>query len=54
MANLLAKFTPRSSHPRRQGMPIELPRLEVSPDGHDYFDDILLSALIIERLRTTP
>ncbi|KAJ7706009.1 hypothetical protein B0H17DRAFT_1035240 [Mycena rosella] len=52
-ANLLAKFTPRS-HLRRQGQPVEPPKLLVSPAGHDFFDDILLSALVIERTRTAP
>ncbi|KAF8899016.1 hypothetical protein BD779DRAFT_1486613 [Infundibulicybe gibba] len=50
--NFLAKFmTP--AHLRRQGRATELTRLEVSPQGHEFFDDILLSALIIERTRTT-
>jgi len=51
--NLLAKFIP-SSHPRRQGKTPELTRLEVLPLGHDFIDDIVISALVIERLRTTP
>lgn len=52
-ANMLAKFTPRS-HLRRQGQPIEPPKVLVTPVGHDLFDDILMSALVIERIRTAP
>jgi len=52
-ANLLAKFTPRS-HLRRSGRPVELTRLEVFPEGHEWLDDILMSALVVERIRTTP
>nr|GAT59002.1 predicted protein [Mycena chlorophos] len=52
-SNLLARFTPRTTL-RRKGQPAEPPSLVVSPLGHDLFDDILLGALIIERLRTTP
>lgn len=52
-ANLLAKFLP-PFHPRKQGRQQEDTRLEVTPHGHDLLDDILMSALIIERIRTTP
>ncbi|KAJ7170047.1 hypothetical protein C8R46DRAFT_1090950 [Mycena filopes] len=52
-AHLLAKFTPRTSL-RRQGQPFEPPKLLVTAIGHDFFDDLLLSALIIERTRTAP
>ncbi|KAJ7808236.1 hypothetical protein B0H14DRAFT_1517652 [Mycena olivaceomarginata] len=51
--NLLAKFTPRTAL-RRQGQPLEPPKLVVTSVGHDLFDDILLSALVIERTRTAP
>ncbi|KAJ7161409.1 hypothetical protein C8R43DRAFT_992774 [Mycena crocata] len=51
--DLLAKFTPRS-HLRRQGQPIEPPKLLITSVGHDLFDDILMSALVIERIRTAP
>ncbi|KAJ6621188.1 hypothetical protein B0H10DRAFT_1020951 [Mycena sp. CBHHK59/15] len=51
--NLLAKFTPRS-HLRRRGQPTEPPKLLVTSVGHDLFDDILMSALVIERTRTNP
>jgi len=55
VSNVLARFIPPSpSHLRKNGRPAELNRLEVSPQGHEYFDDILLTALIVERLRTTP
>ncbi|KAK7465391.1 para-aminobenzoate synthase, (PABA) [Stygiomarasmius scandens] len=52
-ATFLAKFSPRS-HLRRQGRPTEYTKLEVAPLGHHMFEDILMSALIIERLRTNP
>lgn len=51
--NLLAKFTPRTSL-RRQGQPFEPPTLLVTSVGHDWFDDVLMSALVIERTRTVP
>ncbi|KAJ6519989.1 hypothetical protein C8R45DRAFT_953489 [Mycena sanguinolenta] len=51
--NLLAKFTPRTAL-RRQGQPFEPPKLLVTSVGHDLFDDILISALVIERTRTAP
>lgn len=51
--NLLAKFTP-PSHPRKQGKAPEQTRLEVLPLGYDFIDDIVISSLVIERLRTTP
>ncbi|KAJ7688640.1 hypothetical protein B0H14DRAFT_3052638, partial [Mycena olivaceomarginata] len=34
--------------------PLEPPKLVVTSVGHDLFDDILLSALVIERTRTAP
>ena len=43
-----------TTHLRRAGRTEELVRLEVSPQGHELFDDILISALVLERLRTTP
>ncbi|KAF7320459.1 hypothetical protein MKEN_00830800 [Mycena kentingensis (nom. inval.)] len=52
-SSLLARFTPRTAL-RRQGQPAEPPNLLVCPAGHDYFDDILLAVLIIERIRTSP
>jgi para-aminobenzoate synthetase len=53
LTNLLAKFTPRTSL-RRQGQPFEPPTLLVTSVGHDWFDDVLMSALVIERTRTAP
>ncbi|KAJ3787117.1 hypothetical protein GGU10DRAFT_153453 [Lentinula aff. detonsa] len=50
-ANLLAKFVPRS-HMRRPGREVEFTKLEMTPGGHEVFEDVLISALIIERLRT--
>jgi len=52
-STILARFIP-PIHLRRSGRPTEMNRLEVSPQGHEMFDDILMSALILERLRTTP
>ncbi|KAJ7207398.1 hypothetical protein B0H12DRAFT_1158868 [Mycena haematopus] len=51
--NLLGKFTPRTAL-RRKGQPFEHPKLLVTSVGHDLFDDILMSALVIERTRTAP
>lgn len=51
--NYLARFMP-TTRLRKASRPAEVHRLEVSPQGHELFDDILLSALILERLRTTP
>ncbi|KAF5385233.1 hypothetical protein D9615_001287 [Tricholomella constricta] len=51
--NVLARFIP-PRHLRKLARPAEMHRLEVSPQGHEYFDDILMSALILERLRTLP
>ncbi|KAF8743692.1 hypothetical protein AX14_001222 [Amanita brunnescens Koide BX004] len=53
VTNLLAKFLP-PSHARKLGRQQEHTRLEVTPQGHDVMDDVVLSALIIERMRTTP
>jgi len=49
----VAKFMP-TIHLRKANRKVELNRLEVSPQGHEFFDDIAISALILERLRTTP
>ncbi|KIK70700.1 hypothetical protein GYMLUDRAFT_288107 [Collybiopsis luxurians FD-317 M1] len=51
LQTLLAKFTPRS-HRRKSGREVEYPKLEVTPKGHEVFEDVLISLLIIERLRT--
>ncbi|SJL06185.1 uncharacterized protein ARMOST_09521 [Armillaria ostoyae] len=39
---------------RKPDTPAELPQLEVTPQGQPFFDDILMSAMIIERWRLTP
>ncbi|KAF5368621.1 hypothetical protein D9758_002262 [Tetrapyrgos nigripes] len=52
-STFLAKFSPRS-HLRRHGRQPEYTKLEVTPQGHFVFEDILMSALIIERIRTNP
>jgi len=43
-----------SALPRRPGRAVALTRLEVRPEGHDCLDEIVLSALIVERMRTSP
>ncbi|KDR67609.1 hypothetical protein GALMADRAFT_231797 [Galerina marginata CBS 339.88] len=46
---ILAKFTPPAVH-----LSDELPLLEVTPEGQEYMDHILISLLLIERKRLTP
>ncbi|TFK36980.1 hypothetical protein BDQ12DRAFT_736708 [Crucibulum laeve] len=53
VGNILARFLP-PRHPRKQGRPSDSTRLEVTPYGHEFIDDIVMSALIIERIRTAP
>ncbi|KXN91272.1 hypothetical protein AN958_01407 [Leucoagaricus sp. SymC.cos] len=48
----LAAFTPQTDPPR-QGRPRTTQTLEVTPEGHRYFDEIILSLLIVEAERTT-
>ncbi|PBL00572.1 hypothetical protein ARMGADRAFT_1159894 [Armillaria gallica] len=50
---LFAIFVP-VTHLRKPDTPAELPQLEVTPQGQPFFDDILMSAMIIERWRLTP
>ncbi|KAK0481707.1 hypothetical protein IW261DRAFT_1094328 [Armillaria novae-zelandiae] len=50
---LFAIFTPVTNL-RQPGTPAELPQLEVTPQGQPFFDDILMSIMIIERWRLTP
>jgi len=53
--NLVAKFIPASFLARRPGRnKSDLTRLQVFPQGHDFLDDIVVSVLIIERMRTSP
>ncbi|KAF8913123.1 hypothetical protein CPB84DRAFT_1760398 [Gymnopilus junonius] len=51
--NALAKFM-HSTILRRPGRSPDVARLDVTPQGHDYFDEIVVSMLIIERMRTSP
>ena len=53
VTNALAKFLP-STILRRPGRSPDVTRLDVSPQGHDYLDEIVVSVLIIERIRTSP
>ncbi|KAK0233643.1 hypothetical protein IW262DRAFT_1331664 [Armillaria fumosa] len=50
---LFAIFMPVTNL-RKPDTPAELPQLEVTPQGQPFFDDILLSVMIIERWRLTP
>jgi hypothetical protein len=50
-SNFLAKFTWRQ-HLRKPGIPVEYHKLEVSAKGHQVLDDIIMSILVIERMRT--
>ncbi|KAF9015641.1 hypothetical protein BDQ17DRAFT_1536274 [Cyathus striatus] len=52
-ASLLAKFIP-PKYLRKQGRIHESTRLQVTSSGHEYLDDIVISVLVIERLRTSP
>jgi len=53
VTNDLARFIP-STVLRRPGRTADFTRLDVTPHGHDYLDEIVLSVLIIERMRTSP
>lgn len=50
---VLAKFAPAPSC-RKKNKPAKVAQLEVHPDGQQFFDDILISALAIERMRDIP
>jgi hypothetical protein len=53
--NLIAKFMPAGFLARRpERNKSDLTRLQVFPQGHDFLDDIVISVLIIERMRTSP
>jgi len=53
--NLVAKFMPAGILARRpERNKSDLTRLQVFPQGHDFLDDIVISVLIIERMRTSP
>ena len=49
-SSTVATFIPA----RRGDPPVVVPELTVTPLGQDYFDEIILSLLIIERKRLTP
>jgi len=53
--NFVAEFKPASlsRRPGRNKLS-DLTRLEVTPQGHDFLDDIVVSVLIVERMRTSP
>ncbi|KAI0918337.1 hypothetical protein AcV5_002348 [Taiwanofungus camphoratus] len=53
-ATLLASYTPVPLSPRADGQPSPPASLKLFPEGRRLFDDILISALIIERKRLTP
>ncbi|TFK39475.1 hypothetical protein BDQ12DRAFT_734835 [Crucibulum laeve] len=50
---LLGQFHPIPV-PRKRDYPPAVPVLEVTPEGHEYFDELLMSLLIIERKRLVP
>ncbi|KAK0208771.1 hypothetical protein DFS33DRAFT_472994 [Desarmillaria ectypa] len=50
---LFAIFMPVTNL-RKPNIPAELSQLEVTPQGQPFFDDILMSIMIIERWRLTP
>ncbi|KAK7444290.1 hypothetical protein VKT23_015301 [Stygiomarasmius scandens] len=50
-AKVYARFTPRTK--RTNGI-ITMETLEVTPEGHDFLDQIFVSLLILERQRLTP
>jgi len=52
--NYVAEFRPASLSRRPGRNKSDFTRLEVNPQGHDFLDDIVISVLIIERLRTSP
>jgi hypothetical protein len=54
--NLVAKFIPSGFLARRpeRNNKSDLTRLQVFPQGHDFLDDIVISVLIVERMRTSP
>ena len=53
--NQVAKFMPAGFLARRpERNKSDLARLQVFPQGHDFLDDIVVSVLIIERMRTSP
>jgi hypothetical protein len=50
----LAKLHSAAKAIRKRGQPVEETTLEIFPDGYEHFDLILLSGLILERLRHVP
>jgi hypothetical protein len=50
-SNPLAKLHSAALVKRKRGAPARETMLEIFPDGYEHFDEILLSALILERLR---
>ncbi|KXN91273.1 hypothetical protein AN958_01408 [Leucoagaricus sp. SymC.cos] len=48
---LLASFTPQTPF-RQCGQPNQPSTLEVTPEGHKYFDELILSLLIVEAERS--
>jgi hypothetical protein len=50
----LAKLHSSAKARRKRGEPVQETTLEVFPDGYEHFDLILLSGLILERLRLVP
>ncbi|GJE85406.1 hypothetical protein PsYK624_014850 [Phanerochaete sordida] len=53
-SHFLATFTPPPLVPRADGRPAPAATLKVFPAGQAFLDDILISALILERRRLAP
>ncbi|KAF9013096.1 hypothetical protein BDQ17DRAFT_1342725 [Cyathus striatus] len=50
----LATYYPAPTLRRRSGGQVILPKIEVEPQGQEYFDGIIMSLLIMERKRLSP
>lgn len=51
---IYAKFFPVTGLQKKKNQPVQLPEIEILPAGFEYFDDILMSVLMIERRRHAP
>ncbi|KAF8993808.1 hypothetical protein BDQ17DRAFT_1367947, partial [Cyathus striatus] len=50
----LATFYPAPMLSHRSGGQVILPKIEVEPQGQEYFDGIIMSLLIVERMCLSP
>ena len=54
---MVVKFIPAgflARRPERNNNKSDLTRLQLFPQVHDFLDDIVISVLIVERMRTSP